>query len=71
MRGDRLMRIGIVLLVTGIVCTLIAILPLVISNLSLPSYWWGLSMLTALGLALILTGLRQSSRTRRSVKPLD
>lgn len=70
MRGDRLMRIGIVLLVAGIVCTLIAILPLVISDLSLPSFWWGLSMLTALGLAFILTGLRQSSRTRRSVKPL-
>ena len=58
------MRIGIVLLVTGMICTLIAVLPLVISGLNLPSFWWGLSMLTAVGLAVILVGLRSSSKTR-------
>jgi hypothetical protein len=58
------MRVGILLLIAGIVCTLIAISPLFIHNLELPGYWWGLSMLTGVGLALILLGLRRASKTR-------
>gem|GEM_PF-1683761 len=64
MRGDRLMRVGIFFLITGIACTLIAISPLFIHNFELPGYWWGLSMLTAFGLGLILLGLRRSSKSR-------
>ncbi|MEI7442598.1 MAG: hypothetical protein WCK30_03445 [Actinomycetes bacterium] len=64
MRGDRLMRAGIFLLIVGIICTIIAISPLFINNLELPGYWWGLSMLTGVGLALILLGLRRSSKSR-------
>ncbi len=44
--GDRIMRAGAVITVIGLICTLIAILPLVIPSLSLPSAWWFLSMLT-------------------------
>jgi len=58
------MRVGILFLIAGIVCTLIAISPLFIHNLELPGYWWGLSMLTGVGLALILLGLRRASKTR-------
>lgn len=64
MRGDRLMRVGIYFLLAGIACTLIAISPLFIQNLELPGFWWALSMLTAVGLALILLGLRRSSKSR-------
>lgn len=68
MRGDRLMRIGLGLLIVGIGCTLVAISPLVYPDLKLPSYWWALSMLTGVGLALILFGLRRSSQSRRLLK---
>jgi len=64
MRGERLMRLGILFLLLGIACTVIAISPLFIHNLELPGYWWGLSMLTGVGLALILLGLRRSSKSR-------
>jgi hypothetical protein len=65
-RGDRLMRAGSVVFATGMVFTLIAILPL-ITPLELPSIWWGLSMLTGFGLGMILLGLRRSSKTRSSL----
>jgi hypothetical protein len=65
-RGDRLMRAGSVVFAMGMVFTLIAILPL-ITPLELPSIWWGLSMLTGVGLGMILLGLRRSSKTRSSL----
>ena len=68
MKGDRLMRIGIVLTIIGMVFTLIAILPLFIDSLELPSFMWFLSMITGVGLALILAGLRRSSKVRSSLK---
>ncbi|MBU6347383.1 MAG: hypothetical protein KGQ38_02065 [Actinomycetales bacterium] len=64
MQADRLLRLGSIVLGLGIICTLIAILPLFLPNLELPSYWWGLSMLTAVGLILILLGLRKSAKVR-------
>lgn len=63
-----MMRIGIVLTIMGMVFTLIAILPLFIDSLELPSFMWFLSMLTGVGLAFILLGLRRSSSVRASLK---
>lgn len=59
------MRAGAVVTVLGLVCTLIAIAPLAFDSLNLPSLWWWLSMLTGVGLAMVIAGLWQSSRARR------
>ena len=67
-RGNLLMKLGIVLTAIGMCCTLIAIIPLFWQDVHLGSYWWGLSMLSGLGLALILLGLRRSAGTRRRLK---
>lgn len=63
--GDRLLRIGAVVTVIGLVCTVIAMLPLVVPDLELPSVWWFLSMITGVGLALVIVGLAVSARSRR------
>ena len=63
--GDRLLRIGAVVTVIGLVCTVIAMLPLVVPGLELPSVWWFLSMITGVGLALVIVGLAVSARARR------
>jgi hypothetical protein len=63
--GDRILRIGAVVTVIGLVCTLIALLPLVVPGLELPSAWWFLSMITGIGLALVILGLAVSARSRR------
>ena len=63
--GDRLLRIGAVVTVVGLVCTVIAMLPLVIPSLELPSAFWFLSMITGVGLALVILGLAVSARARR------
>ncbi|MFM8775115.1 MAG: hypothetical protein ACKOFP_15130 [Actinomycetota bacterium] len=62
--GDRVMRAGAIVTVIGIACTLIAMLPLVVPDLALPSAWWFLSMITGVGLAMILLGLLVSARAR-------
>jgi len=51
--------------VIGILCTLIALTPLVLPSVTLPSAWWFLSMLTGVGLAMVIAGLVVSARTRR------
>jgi membrane protein implicated in regulation of membrane protease activity len=66
LRGNRLMLTGGLILAVGMLLTLVAVLPLFI-DLQLPWYWWALSMLTGLGLLLILLGLRRSSKTRSSL----
>ena len=63
--SDRVIRVGAVILVLGIVFSLIALLPLV-SDIELPSTWWFLSMVTGIGLATVLVGLTMSARSRRS-----
>ena len=63
--GDRLLRIGAIVTVIGLICTVIAMLPLVVPGLELPSAWWFLSMITGVGLALVIAGLAVSARTRR------
>ena len=59
------MRIGVVVTTLGLIATLVAILPLVIPDLSLPGIWWFLAMITGVGLALVIAGLAQSARERR------
>jgi len=68
MRGDFLMRLGIALTLFGMLCTLLALLPLIDSNLHPRSYLWPLAMTSGLGLALILVGLRRSSGSRKRLK---
>jgi hypothetical protein len=63
--GDRLLRIGALVTVIGLVCTVIAMLPLVVPDLELPPVWWFLSMITGVGLALVIVGLAVSARSRR------
>ena len=66
--GDRLLRLGVAVTVLGLVCTLIAIVPLVVPSVELPGTWWFLSMLTGVGLALVLVGLIRSARSRRGTR---
>ena len=63
--GDRLLKAGVVVTVLGLVCALIAIVPLVVPAIEPSSIWWFLSMLTGVGLALVLVGLIRSARSRR------
>lgn len=63
--GDRLLRVGAAVTVVGLVCTVIAMLPLVVPSVELPSAWWFLSMITGVGLALVILGLAVSARSRR------
>ncbi len=65
MTGDRLLRIGVGVTVLGLVATLIAMLPLVFPDLTLPGIWWFLAMITGVGLALVIAGLARSARERR------
>jgi hypothetical protein len=66
--GDRLLRIGIAVTAVGLACTLVAIAPLVIPSLQLSGVWWFLSMLTGVGIALVLAGLVRSARSRRGTR---
>lgn len=59
---------GAIITVIGFAFALIALLPLVIPDLTLPSYWWFLAMITGVGLALVLLGLLVSARARSRQK---
>ena len=59
------MRVGAVVTVIGFLATIIAILPLVIESVELPGIWWFLSMITGVGLLLIILGLVLAARERR------
>lgn len=63
--GDRLLRIGMIVTVIGLLLSSVALLPLVIPTLELPGAWWFLSMITGVGLALVILGLIRASRARR------
>lgn len=63
--GDRVMRVGIAITVVGLLVTVVAIVPLVAPSVSLPGALWFLSMLTGVGLVVILVGLAMGSRSRR------
>ena len=64
-RGDRILRIGLVLTAIGLVCTLIACIPLLVPSIQLPSSWWFLSMITGVGLVVVIIGLVVSGGDRR------
>lgn len=66
--GDRLLRVGIGVTILGLACSLVAILPLLFPAIELPGAWWFLSMLTGLGLALVILGLIRSARSRRGTR---
>lgn len=63
--GDRLLRFGMIVTVIGLLLSSVALLPLVIPTLELPGAWWFLSMITGVGLALVILGLIRASRARR------
>jgi VIT1/CCC1 family predicted Fe2+/Mn2+ transporter len=63
-----LLRIGAAVTVVGLACALVAMTPLVVPSVELPGVWWFLSMLTGVGLALMILGLLRSSRARRAVQ---
>lgn len=65
MTSDRILRFGVVVTVIGLVATLIAMLPLFTADIQLPGYWWFLSMITGVGLAIIITGFVMGARERR------
>lgn len=67
-KGDILLRTGAVVTVIGLACALVAMAPLVVPSIELPGVWWFLSMLTGVGLALVIFGLLRSSRARRAVQ---
>jgi UDP-N-acetylmuramyl pentapeptide phosphotransferase/UDP-N-acetylglucosamine-1-phosphate transferase len=60
---DRILRIGGLLTVLGMVLSLIALSPS-FTNTPLPSLWWFLSMITGAGLITVLVGIRRSSKAR-------
>ena len=65
-RADRVLRIGAVITVTGLIFTLLAIIPLLLPSMQMPSALWFLSMLTGVGIAVICVGLTMSAPSRRS-----
>lgn len=60
---DRLLRFGGGLTVLGMILTLGAMSPAVFGG-SLSSVWWALSMLTGVGLVLLLVGIRRATSVR-------
>ena len=65
-RADLVMRIGAVVTALGLACLALAILPLLIPTLALPSIMWFLSMLIGVGIIIICAGLVMSARSRRT-----
>ena len=63
--ADRVLRIGGAVTVLGLICTVIAMLPLLIPSLTLPSAMWFLAMLTGVGLIIVFIGLAMQARQRR------
>lgn len=64
--GDRVLRAGAIVTAVGLAFTLLAIVPLVVPSVSLPSAMWFLSMLTGVGLAIVFVGLVIAARGRRA-----
>ena len=65
-RADLVLRIGAGLTAAGLLFTLVAILPLMLPSLELPSAMWFLSMLTGVGLVVVFVGMAMSARQRRA-----
>lgn len=69
MWADRILRIGVIVTVLGLGFTLVAIIPLVLPDIDMPSALWFLAMLTGVGLAIVVAGLALQSRARRRARP--
>jgi len=63
--ADTVMRAGVVVTVIGLVCLLVAIIPLFVSSAHLPSAMWFAAMLTGVGLLIGFIGLAMGARRRR------
>ena len=61
--ADLLLRLGGALTVLGMLLTFGAMTPAVFGG-HLASIWWALSMITGLGLVLLLIGIRRASSAR-------
>jgi hypothetical protein len=59
-----MLRAGVAVTVVGLVLTVVAMVPLVASSVSLPPWFWFCSMLTGVGLAMVLIGLLRAARAR-------
>jgi VIT1/CCC1 family predicted Fe2+/Mn2+ transporter len=59
------LRAGAIVTVVGLVFTVIAMVPLLVPSVTLPSALWFLAMLTGVGLAMVIAGLMTSAITRR------
>ena len=68
MRGDTWMRLGAAVAAIGVLCGIVAMLPLFFTQLHPISILWPLSMLSGVGLGMILWGLRKSAGVRKSLK---
>ena len=62
--GERLMIVGAALTVLGMVLTFVAMVPLADSTVHLPSVFWGLAMVTGIGLAVLIFGIWRAARGR-------
>lgn len=58
-----MIRLGTALFVFGVLCTLLALSPLV-TGAELPAAMWFLAMFMGVGFLLILLGLLRNARTR-------
>ena len=64
--ADRVLRAGAWVTAAGLLFTLVAVMPLLVPSLELPSAMWFLSMLTGVGLVIVFIGLALAARERRS-----
>lgn len=63
--GDRLLRVGAVITLIGIVATVIAMVPLLIPEVNMPPVMWFSAVVIGIGLALVIAGFAVSARARR------
>jgi protein-S-isoprenylcysteine O-methyltransferase Ste14 len=62
--GERLMIVGGIVTVVGMILTFVAMVPLANSKWNMPSVFWSLAMVTGIGLFLLLWGLWRAARSR-------
>ncbi len=64
-RADAVLRTGAVITAIGLVCLVVAIVPLVAPTVHLPGIMWFAAMLLAVGLVVVFVGLAFAARGRR------
>jgi len=64
-RADLVLRVGVVITAVGLVCLVVALIPLVASSVRLPGVMWFAAMLTGGGLVVAFAGLALAARGRR------